>query len=313
MYVTRLCELITSIDNPNTIIVGDFNFRNIDWTNHTASGLLDTQFWHCTQVNFLHQMISKPTHEKYINDLLLTTDDNIVHDISLYNSFGSSDHKTIEAKIQLYKPTVTTQERKVYLYGRANYVTLQQHANTINWNDIMGHRTSLEDKWLRFTEEYNKLVDIHIPYKFSKPGYIAKAPWLSYKSVKKSRKQKRTAKIKFKTSGLHAHKISLQVADEVHQTELIKAKLKYEEVIARSCYSNPRRFFNYAKAKTKPKSNIDCLIQNNNKITDDNRKAELLNNFFASVMTEEPTSLPLYCSITSPPNLLSRIIISEDR
>ena len=57
------------------IITGDFNFRGINWSTETAFSNIDEVFLQCTKDNFLHhQLVSEPTRDKYINDLLLTTD-----------------------------------------------------------------------------------------------------------------------------------------------------------------------------------------------------------------------------------------------
>lgn len=312
VYVNNICQMINSIDNSNYILVGDFNFRGINWKNDTASNNTDFTFLQCTKDNYLQQMIHSPTRDKYINDLLLTTDDSIIHDIQLQNGLGNSDHKIIEVQIQPYLPTTATASRKVFLYSRGDYIMMQQHANSLNWTNLLGKDTSLESKWDSFCLEYEKLVNTYVPSKMVRPGVPMKAPWLSHNRVKKSRSSKRAAKIKFKISNLHADQMLVDQADANHKQSIITAKYKYEESIAAQCYKNPRRFYNYARTSTKPKSNIDCLVYNNNVITNDTEKAELLNTFFASVMTKEPDTLPMYCNIVTPPSLLSRTTITEE-
>ncbi len=311
-YVTKLCNLISSINHTNTVLVGDFNFRGIDWSTESALGNCEDMFLRCIQENFLHQMVTLPTRDKYINDLLLTTDESLVHNVEVYNHFGNSDHKVIEAEIQLHRPTMATTPRKVFMYSRGNYISMQQEANDLDWCDILGHRTSMEAKWEAFRSSYNRLTDKHIPSKIMKPGTVAKAPWLSNHKLKKSRTLKRSTKIQYRISKLHAHQIAMVAADKAHTSQMLTAKFNYEEIIARDCYTNPKRFYNYAKTSTKPKSSIDCLMVDNVKITNDMMKAKILNKHFATVMTKEPVNLPLYCTIATPNTLMSRLIVTED-
>ncbi len=71
---------------------------------------------------------------------------------------------------------------------------------------------------------------------------------------------------------------------------------------------NPKRFFNYARSFTRTSSTIDCLEVNGNRIQDDSDKANILNDFFASVMTKEtfdhfmpPAPNPIQDSVHSCP------------
>ena len=75
--------MIDSINYSLIIITGDFNFRGINWTSETACSNIYEMFLQCTKDNFLHQRVCESTLDKYINDLLLTTDESLVHDICL--------------------------------------------------------------------------------------------------------------------------------------------------------------------------------------------------------------------------------------
>ena len=58
--------------------------------------------------------------------------------------------------------------------------------------------------------------------------------------------------------------------------------------------TNPKSFWNMVRQKTKVKDGISDLVgQNGQKITDDSKKAECLNDFFVSVFTKEDlTNIP---------------------
>jgi hypothetical protein len=213
--------------------------------------------------------------------------------------------------VHLFIPKVVKAKRKVYLYSKGDYISLQYHANSLNWKTILGDHTSVNDKWEKFKTTYEQLVEQYIPSKLMKPGYRPKSPWLSDKLLKKAREKKRTAKVTFNKSNLHADKMQLNEAEHQYKQQVRVAKAYHEEILARDVKDNPRRFYNYTKNYTKPKSSVECLIVDGKKITDDGDKAEALNNFFASVMTQEPDNLPLYTKIQTPKNRVSLLEITE--
>ena len=75
-----------------------------------------------------------------------------------------------------------------------------------------------------------------------------------------------------------------------------KSKESYENKIANEVKTNPKQFWKYVRNKTKSKGKINELLDNEgNKVTDDKKKAEILNNHFASVFTrEDTTNKPLF-------------------
>ena len=74
------------------------------------------------------------------------------------------------------------------------------------------------------------------------------------------------------------------------------AKKKYQKGIAECVKNSPKSFWNHVKEETKSKISIGDLKDENGEIkTEDKDKAEILNNFFASVITVEGDSeLPVF-------------------
>ena len=70
--------------------------------------------------------------------------------------------------------------------------------------------------------------------------------------------------------------------------------MRYEEKIAKESKHNPRAFYSYTKSRIKCKTGIaDLFKEDGTKTKSDAEKAELLNDFFQSVFTEEtPGQLP---------------------
>ena len=70
------------------------------------------------------------------------------------------------------------------------------------------------------------------------------------------------------------------------------AKKRYEQNLANNIKTNCRKLYNYAKHFTRPQSSVDSLEYKGTLFSSDTEKAEILNNFFASVMVDEPDTLP---------------------
>ena len=97
------------------------------------------------------------------------------------------------------------------------------------------------------------------------------------------------------------------------QKKLIKrSKKNLEERIAEASKSNPKEFYGYVNKKKTLPSTIGPLCNEDNTCTNnENEMAAILNNFFASVFTDEECSSyePLIGKMT--PNVLDQIIIQE--
>lgn len=75
------------------------------------------------------------------------------------------------------------------------------------------------------------------------------------------------------------------------KSEIRKAKREFEREIARQTKSKPKAFFKYANSKLKTHSGIADLTREDGSTTEgDQEKAEVLNDFFASVYTHEDMS-----------------------
>ena len=72
-----LQDLQNSLSNitTDTILIGDFNLSEFDWANNRSRRCSEhhTLLLDIIQDNFLHQLVDRPTMDKNILDLVLTT------------------------------------------------------------------------------------------------------------------------------------------------------------------------------------------------------------------------------------------------
>ena len=95
-------------------------------------------------------------------------------------------------------------------------------------------------------------------------------------------------------SGLNVHEDEYITMSKEVKSSLNNAKAHYEDKLVDQVEENPKRFYNYCRNFTRTTSTVEVLEENGQKITDDNEKANLLNDFFISVLIneEKPFSLP---------------------
>ena len=66
-----------------------------------------------------------------------------------------------------------------------------------------------------------------------------------------------------------------------------KAKKKFEKNLAKDARKNPKAFYSYLKSETANRQSVGPLKVNDAIVTDDEKQAEILNQFFTSVFTQE--------------------------
>uniref|UniRef100_A0A914NPI0 Endonuclease/exonuclease/phosphatase domain-containing protein n=1 Tax=Meloidogyne incognita TaxID=6306 RepID=A0A914NPI0_MELIC len=99
-----------------TILCGDFNIRHINWDSNEIIDNYDkiaNIFIEFIGQNQLNQLVTEPTRENSILDLVLTSDSGIVRTIKVRENFSTSDHKMIEFELNyrvkiIRKPKIYT-------------------------------------------------------------------------------------------------------------------------------------------------------------------------------------------------------------
>ncbi len=90
-FTRNIYDNLADIGQEDTILLGDFNFRDIYWDINTGASPGAQLFFYSISDNFLVQLITSPTRDKYINDLLLTNNTSIIQDVFVEPPFSTSD------------------------------------------------------------------------------------------------------------------------------------------------------------------------------------------------------------------------------
>ena len=293
----QINHISTKYNKHKIILVGDFNFPEIDWDSETCTreiNPLSSQFLELLQINYLNQLITEPTHQRALQkatlvDLVITNTDDFIDCLTLCDPLGMSHHSKICFNIKTYTPPKSVAHETKYLLNKGNYGEMRSHLQDINWEEIVPESCDVDEAWDNLTKCIYDAKEKYIPkIKIDRNKRIVRRTFTASNNLLDMLRQKRAShKVykKFPTlENLNSYKsIRNRVNEEVRLT-----KKQRELKIAKDVKQNPKAFFNYISQKTKPKENVTNLINKDGNLTEsDLEKAEVLNTFFGEVFTEE--------------------------
>ena len=278
--VEHLCDLISSAPD-NTLIIGDFNFPGIDWTNYTAKDAKSRLFLETIEEHEFNQLIDFPTHIKgNILDLALTNFPEKVLDISCLGNLANSDHSILSFDI-LTKLDFCEPDEERPDWKRCDFDGLANFFDTICWQDYLGENDT-ETSWSMFKEKIDEGIEKFVP--MVKKRNTKGPKWFNRKLLKLTRKKERLWKEYIKFGDLE--KFSQYKKSEKECKKAIrKAKRDFEKKIAND--NNLKTFNAYIKKKTKNKTSVGPILKDKKIITENAEIANILNDYFCSVFSKD--------------------------
>ncbi|KAK4818274.1 hypothetical protein QYF61_009992 [Mycteria americana] len=255
------------------VLLGDFSHPNICWKSSTASCRQSRTLLECTEDNFLSQVIDTPTQGDAI---LVTNASELIGDIRIGSSPGYSDHALVEFTVLRDMGQAKSKVRTLN-FRKANFQLFKELVNRTPWETALRDKGA-EQSWQIFKDTFHTAQELSIP-RCKKSGKEGKRPaWLS---------QDLLVKLKGKKE-MHRQRKQGQVSWEKYRDTawlcrdgVRKAKAWLELNLARDAKNNNKDF--YRKGRSKKVYPPD--EQTGKLVTMDKEKAEILNNFSASVFT----------------------------
>ena len=115
---------------PSVHVLGDFNFKDIDWPDilsKSGSTLSQSEGQILIDImndHGLEEMVQFPTREKNTLDLILTTLPCQFQDV--HSPGKLSDHDIVSGTLKIFIPQIKKHRRKVYLYQKADYESMRK-------------------------------------------------------------------------------------------------------------------------------------------------------------------------------------------
>ena len=312
---SELFKLIRETNNtPNysqKIILGDFNLNKIKWTPEpsvlpsTSDASAEVRFIECIRDSYLTQHITRPTRYRGGNtptcdDLVFTTNETNVSDITYDPSIGASDHLAIRFIISTDVKSVLT-NRVVKMYDKTNWLKMREIFNT-DWHHNL-KELSAQEGMDKFEEVYNKAVKECVPTKTISSGDRVKPIWMSSTALRKVRRKHASWIRYINTKQSNDYREYIKKRNEASH-EIRKSRREYEKIIAKHCRKNPKGVWKYMKSCNQMRSRIPNLKKSDNTLTTTDKEiADTLSTQYHSAFTIE--------DLNNMPQIPAKEIITE--
>ena len=286
---TKVCDIISEavqLNKSRLLICGEFNYPEIDWECEYLNIDVITPFIDTLQVCHLHQHVCKPTRyrdgqDPSLLDLILTTEEGMVHNLEHEPGIGESDHECLRFSLNCYKDN--PQKKAIPNCHKAHYATIRSRLQDIVW--IHKLRGGFLDAYSVFLDELETSMEGCIPNKINTRK--KKSNYLSRNTLK-LKDQKIKIWIRYKKSRTNYDRMRYLRAKNDLRSLTRRLRLNFENSIAQDIKLHPKTFWAYVKSRTKTKSSIPSLKKvDGSKALTASDKAEALNNFFSSTFTDE--------------------------
>lgn len=270
------------VENTYNVICGDFNRPDINWMNndiHLSNDVLLTWFMD----NHLSQNVNETTRPASgtILDLIFSTVDTCVFDISVRETLGSSDHAIISFSIKLTSFAIdSSSSLKIFDHNRANW----KRMNDILMNSRWSHSSQLniDDLWSLYCQNIQNAIRSSIPFH-------TKRQWspLQNRRIRSLLREHRRIYRRYKDVPILNNKLLLMRSQHRIESLINDCILNYELKLSSKLKSNPKPFWSYVNRTLKDKPILSiCKDSDGNIFDDPPHIAEAFNNLFCSYFSK---------------------------
>ena len=224
--------------------------------------------------------------KRTMDDLVFANEESLISDIEYGDPLGKSDHLILS--FELYVPKVKTKENPKYKFNlqKGDYNKMRVMF-TKNIESLLKDDQEIEEMWNVLKHEVVKCMDLCIPKTKCNQNKKCTPLWMNDKVLKKIKKKFKLFQRYLLTKDGKDYSKYAKMQNE--SKNLIKSTRKaYERKIAEECKNNPKSFWTYVQERTKVNTGINTLKTGKGGLTEsDMEKAEVLNEYFASVFTNE--------------------------
>ena len=152
-------------------LTGDFNFHINwhQWSTPFSSRSKEELFLETLRNSFLYQHVLEPTRRRGTNepstlDLVLTSEENQVSDLTYHAPLGKSDHSVLSFNFNCYLNIKLTTKR--FLYDKANYGAMKIAMDEDNWLQIFirdADQLDVNDCWAMLKTKLHHLRNQYVP------------------------------------------------------------------------------------------------------------------------------------------------------
>ena len=168
----QLCSLLKIVTDTNPshlIIMGDFNYPEIDWNYTISRAALNHPshiFLHSIQDSLLYQHATQPTRDRLGEspntlDLILTNEEGMINKIMSLPPIGNSDHICLNVFTSIYTEKPKTPQPRPNVF-KGNYGKISEDMQSIDWDTTLKGQP-FPDAYRVFCNILKEKTEQHIP------------------------------------------------------------------------------------------------------------------------------------------------------
>ena len=159
---TSLHKVITHASRGECLIMGDFNHPDIRW-NSLDSSNESAKFLLLVQNCFLTQHVLEPTRGDNVLHLILSSNKELVDNVTVVEPLGTSDHSQIHFNLTVKTGSRYSKQRKRD-FKKGDYVQMRSYLENMKWAEILENKTA-EQYWESLKSEFDYMIQKFIPNK----------------------------------------------------------------------------------------------------------------------------------------------------
>ena len=306
----RLMKCVSLKKYSHICMVGDFNYKSIDWStwkSRLGENSQEARFIEGVRDAYLYQHVESPTRkrgedEPSILDLVFTNEEMQVSEITHGAPLGKSDHVVLSFRFHCYIDFTKKKDR--YVFEKGDYTAMRDSESVKIWREeflksTKYNKNNVEAMWTSLKTQLHHLTKLFVPLEKAS----SQLTWKDKGSIPINEKTREAIKKKEKS---HRHWMSAKRGkldndasrrqynrDRNKVTTLLrKAKRTFERDIAMKAKTEPKAFWGHTRRKLKTKTGVAPLLSDPKDINsmkfDETEKANLLLSQYSKVFTEEP-------------------------
>ena len=260
-----------------------------------------------------YQFVNFPTRGDNILDLVLIDDDQIVSNIIASPPVGHSDHCIVDFTIVMkcsescgmQSPNCT---KKRYKWFKADFDGIAHYLHSVDWDSLICNNPSALSCWSAFIRILWTAVNIFVPYPSTTLHKVGKK--LYPRTIRKltARKRNLWKKCRANPADLSA-RWKYRDCTNMLRAQCRELIIKQEERVTQS--NNLGAFYKHVNNRILYRGTIDALLEEKgNIVTSDELKANLFNDYYATVGVIDNGNIPC-CSVIELNSILETVSFDE--
>ena len=278
----KLLDTLTEVYNRPLLLMGDFNYPDIDWSTSIGGSVTSQRFVDGVEDGFLTQHVLDGTCNGAVLDLVISSEPEMIDVVSVLDKFSSSDHNLLQWEVKL-SPIVSAFNCSRLDYTRADFDGMCEALRGMDWQSILWGDAN--NQWSTFLCILKQLESQFVPLRKSNKRHH-KVPWMTYKAIKLVNHKHKLYK-KYKSV---RHPAYAKAAREATR-EVRRAKRNFEKKLSENIDTDRKSFYSYVRSRSRAKEVIGSLTDDSGSTTVlPADLADKFNTYFSSVFTTENMS-----------------------